>query len=73
MLGPHVDQMFAYLEHRYNDGRRFALHYVTAREAYNLAMAASAGETGDPEAYLDAVIPRYVASPPRQPRSRSED
>jgi hypothetical protein len=73
MLGPHVDQMFTYLEHRYNDGHGFVLHYVTAREAYNLAMAAASGETGDPEAYLDAVIPPYVASAPRQPRSHSED
>jgi hypothetical protein len=65
VLGPHADQMFTYLEHRYNDGRTYVLHYVTAREAYNLAMAGSAGETGEPEEYMDAVIPPYLATAPR--------
>jgi hypothetical protein len=32
----------------YNDGRRFRLHYVTAREAANIAMAAVAGHSGNP-------------------------
>ena len=41
----------------YNDGRRWALHYVTAREMFNIAIAAMEGHTGDPGQYRDHVIP----------------
>lgn len=33
------------------------LHYVTAREVYNLIKAAEAGKTGDPNQYRDFVLP----------------
>ena len=36
-----------------------ALHYVTAREMFNVARAAMDGKTGDPNAYFD-----YVVTPP---------
>src|SRR5690606_13653624 len=39
------------------DGERFILHYVTAREMYNVAMAAIAGETGNPHAYRNYLLP----------------
>jgi hypothetical protein len=42
---------------RYNDGRRWILHYVTAREMYNLAIAAMDGASGDPAPYRDHVLP----------------
>ncbi len=35
----------------------FRLHYVTAREAYNIVKAAEAGKSGDPNAYRDFEIP----------------
>jgi hypothetical protein len=62
-LGPHFDAALTHLETRYNDGTRYILHYVTAREAYNLARAAADGKTGDPRQYYDYVIPRYQADP----------
>jgi hypothetical protein len=34
-----------------------ALHYVTAREMYNVARAAMDGKTGNPNSYFDYVIP----------------
>ncbi|MBS1119458.1 MAG: hypothetical protein H6Q90_1686 [Deltaproteobacteria bacterium] len=34
-----------------------ALHYVTAREMFNVARAAMDGKTGDPNAYFDHVVP----------------
>jgi hypothetical protein len=37
--------------------RGLGLHYVTAREAYNIARAAEAGLTGDPALYYDYEIP----------------
>ena len=60
VLGPRVDAMFSYLEERYNDGERYVLHYVTAREVYNIVKAAEAGHDGNPDAYRDFVLP-----PPR--------
>jgi hypothetical protein len=33
------------------------LHYVTARETYNLIKAAEAGQTGEPRQYRDFVLP----------------
>jgi hypothetical protein len=44
---------------QYNDGRRWHLHYVTAREMYNLAMAAIEGREGNPAEYRD-----YLLAPP---------
>jgi hypothetical protein len=41
------------LQAHYNDGVRWKLHYVTAREMYNLAKAAMAGKSGDPNQYRD--------------------
>ncbi len=37
--------------------RRSGLHYVTAREAYNIVKAAEAGKSGDPNDYRDFEIP----------------
>jgi hypothetical protein len=43
---------------RYDDGARFVLHYVTAREMYNIALAAMHGHGGDPNAYRDYSLPK---------------
>jgi hypothetical protein len=37
---------------------RWKLHYVTAREMYNVARAAMDGNRGDPSAYFDYEVPR---------------
>ncbi len=34
-----------------------SLHYVTAREMFNVARAAMDGKTGDPSAYFDYIVP----------------
>jgi hypothetical protein len=47
---------FAAMEHWWNRPP-FRLHYVTAREAYNIARAAEAGRDGDPNDYRDFQIP----------------
>jgi hypothetical protein len=57
LLGAPVDAMHAYLESRYNDGKDYVLHYVTAREMYNIARAAEAGRSGDPHQYRDFELP----------------
>lgn len=58
VLGQATDDMFSYLENKYNDGKRFMLHYVTAREAYNIVKAAEDGKTGNPNQYRDYILPR---------------
>ncbi|MBI5055383.1 MAG: hypothetical protein HZB61_02015 [Nitrospirae bacterium] len=60
LLGPSVDSMHNYLGTKYNDGKKYKLHYVTAREAYNIIKAAEAGESGNPNHYRDFIIKPYL-------------
>lgn len=60
LLGPEGRALHEHLRARYNDGTRWRLHYVTAREMFNIAIAAMEGATGDPGAYRDHL----VAPPP---------
>lgn len=56
-----LDKMFGYLEARYNDGRDHRLHYVTAREMYNIIMAAQEGKEGNPHQYRDYALDKPAA------------
>ncbi len=58
--GGYLDKLYSYLENTYSDGEKYRLHYVTAREMYNIIKAAEAGKIGDPNGYRDYVIPPYV-------------
>lgn len=62
VMGEDAGRMFSYLESRYNDGHDYVLHYVTAREAYNIAKAAEAGKTGNPAQYRDYAVKPYPNS-----------
>ena len=57
LLGEPGRALHQALTARYNDGKRFALHYVTAREMFNLAMAAIDGHQGDPNQFRDYLLP----------------
>lgn len=57
LLGQAMHDMHSYLENAYNDGRRHVLHYVTAREVYNIIKAAEAGKSGNPNDWRDFVLP----------------
>lgn len=57
LLGDTMHAMHDHLERSYNDGSRYVLHYVSAREAYNIIKAAEAGKSGDPGAWRDFVLP----------------
>ncbi|MEM9742748.1 MAG: hypothetical protein AAF918_08690 [Pseudomonadota bacterium] len=70
LLGEPIQQMHEYLTTRYNDGEHFKLHYVSAREMYNIIKAAEAACEGDPDEYRDYLVER----PPmlvEKPLSRS--
>src|SRR3546814_20317333 len=70
--------MFSYLEDRYNDGERYVLHYVTAREVHNIIKAAEAGHGGDPNDYRDFILPPPAVRSPgnaaghERPRQRTD-
>lgn len=56
LLGEARHNMHSYLESKYNDGENYALHYVSAREMYNIVKAAEAGEKGNPNNFRDYVL-----------------
>ena len=58
LLGEPMHRAFTELETRFNDGQKWKLHYVSAREMYNIAKAAEAGLDGDPGQYRDFLVAR---------------
>jgi hypothetical protein len=56
LFGEKAYGMHRMLNEQYNDGRHYRLHYVTARQAYNLVKAAEHGKEGDPSQWLDYAI-----------------
>lgn len=59
-FGATMDNFYSGIEQKYNDGVNWKLHYVSAREMYNIIKAAEAGMSGDPNAYRDFLIPPYA-------------
>ncbi len=57
LLGEEGRVLHETLTTRYNDGNQWVLHYVSAREMYNIAMAAIDGKSGDPNEYRDYEMP----------------
>ena len=57
LLGDAAQRMHEHLERVYNDGKRHVLHYVTARETYNIIKAAEAGHRGNPHTFRDFLLP----------------
>jgi hypothetical protein len=49
----------------FNDGERFRLHYVTAREMVNIIHAAEDGKTGNPGQYRNYRLPPPATVTPR--------
>lgn len=70
ILGPATQRMFQYLSTRYNDGRDYVLHYVSARELYNIVKAAEEGVKGNPGEYRDFLIDPPSLLQGRAPASR---
>lgn len=58
LLGAETEAMYSHLESAYNDGENYILHYVNAREMYNIAKAAEAGKDGNPNLWRDFILPR---------------
>jgi hypothetical protein len=64
-----MQELWSELERRYKRPG-YRLHYVTAREAYNIVKAAEAGQDGDPDDYRDFLLAppaNRTGSPSRSP------
>jgi hypothetical protein len=59
LFGNKADEMYQYLDRKYNDRKNYILHYVTAREMYNIIKALEAEEKGDPNEFRDYLVPPY--------------
>ena len=55
-----LDRFYSYLTRNYNDGVKYRLHFVTAREAYNIVKAAESGLKGNPGDYRNFAVQPYV-------------
>lgn len=76
LLGGAMGRTLSYLERAYNDGTRYALHYVTAREMYSLVKAAEAGFAGDPglfRRWVDGPSALAAVAAPLSSRQADED
>ncbi len=62
LLGQPRHEMHNYLETKYNDGENYILHYVSAREMYNIVKAAENNEVGNPNQYRDYMLakPKFM-------------
>lgn len=68
-LGEEMSRFHAAILREFNDGERYQIHYVTAREMVNIVKAAEDGKTGNPGQYRDY---RYLKNwsqyqPPNRP------
>lgn len=74
LLGEPMHGFHEAIGRAFNDGTHYRLHYVTAREMYNVMKAAEAGHSGNAGAYRDFVVRRVHAvaggSAPRAGSSR---
>jgi hypothetical protein len=59
-LGPAMDEMLTTVENKYKNNNKYRLHYMTAREAYNVVKAAEGGLNGNPNDYRDYKLKPYV-------------
>lgn len=67
LLGEPMRVLHEALAGFFNDGQSCRLHYVTAREMYNIVKAAEAGYRGNPYLYRDFLIgPPPIAAAHRQ-------
>jgi 2-polyprenyl-3-methyl-5-hydroxy-6-metoxy-1,4-benzoquinol methylase len=57
LLGKEVDEIFNFLESMFRDREGYHLHYVTARECYNIIKATESDERGNPSEFRDYLIP----------------
>jgi hypothetical protein len=70
LLGADAHRMYSRLEASFRDRPGCRLHYLTARELFNVVKAAEAGREGDPGEFRDFLIPPYRNRPTAFPERR---
>lgn len=63
LFGDSAHKMYRYLENSINNKNNRFIHYVTARQMYNIVKAAEAGKKGNPNDYRDYLIPAFEYTP----------
>lgn len=56
LFGERAFAMHRLLNEHFNDGRRYRLHYATARQAFNIVKAAEQGKGGNPAEWRDFCV-----------------
>ena len=59
VFGKNAKLLFNQIIQKYKNNNKYLLHFVTAREMYNIIKAAEHGCTDDPNVYRDYQIKRY--------------
>jgi hypothetical protein len=61
LFGVYAQEMYKYLGKKYNDNNHYRLHYITAREFYNIVKAAEKGLQGNINDYREYILskPKY--------------
>ena len=62
LFGEQAREMHRTLAAQLNDNRHYRLHYVSARQAFNVIKAAEAGLDGDPADFYDYRVGKQVTS-----------
>jgi hypothetical protein len=63
LLGSAMKRFHEQIGREFNDGRRYRLHYVTARELVNIVRAAEDGKSGNPNAFRDYELVSRIRPP----------
>jgi hypothetical protein len=53
-----LERLYSLLENHWNDGEKYQLHYMTAREMFNVVKALERGESGNPGLFRDYLLLR---------------
>jgi hypothetical protein len=64
MIGEQLKQFMGEVLELADRTRKFKIHFASAREAYNMVMAAIDGAGGDPHAYRDYRLTQIMAERP---------
>jgi hypothetical protein len=72
LVGDDARRFFSGLCEFAEETGQFKIHFATARETFNIAMAAVGGRQGDPHDYRDFLLHSIMESSNRRPLLRSE-
>lgn len=60
LLGNGAQKIHNLLSSKFNDGKKYVLHYVSSREMFNIVRASLYADGENPNDYRDSEIPKYI-------------